>query len=189
MTFSDLYIQKGQLTDKGLTLVNDGHGYINSFYSEEFTPKRYDNLKIVEIGIYNGDSLILFRDWFVNSHIIGIDNKTEMSDANITKVDDIVEVDVVYKDAYDIETLKSFEDESIDYLIDDGPHSIESQIDCVELWFSKIKKGGTLIIEDIQDIDIDKPKFDKLGIPYEIIDTRNTSPTKRKDDVLLIFRK
>ena len=183
INLSEFYKSTGEASDKGTT-----HQYIYSFYSNEFTPKRNNELTIVEIGVNKGDSMILFRDWFVNSKIFGIDNKMEMTTEYVNKVDAIEGISIIYKDAYNGETCNLFEDESIDYLIDDGPHSTESQIKCVQQWFSKIKKGGKLIIEDIQNFDRDKVKFDELNIPYEIIDTRNIG-NNRYDDVLLIFKK
>jgi len=183
INLSEFYKSTESASDKGTT-----HQYIYSFYSNEFTPKRNDELTIVEIGVNKGDSMILFRDWFVNSKIFGIDNKMEMTTEYVNKVDAIEGISIIYKDAYNGETCNLFEDESIDYLIDDGPHSTESQIKCVQQWFSKIKKGGKLIIEDIQNFDRDKVKFDELNIPYEIIDTRNIG-NNRYDDVLLIFKK
>ena len=57
------------------------------------------------------------------------------------------------------------------------------------MWFSKLKSGGKLIIEDIWDIDSYKEEFDKLNIPYEIIDLRSKSKHNQKNDVLLIFQK
>ena len=183
INLSEFYKSTGEASDKGTT-----HQYIYSFYSNEFTPKRNDELTIVEIGVNKGDSMILFRDWFVNSKIFGIDNKSEMINEYVNMVDSIEGITTIYKDAYDGETCNLFEDKSIDYLIDDGPHSIDSQIKCVQQWFSKIKEGGKLIIEDIQNFDRDKIKFDELNIPYEIIDTRNIG-NNRYDDVLLIFKK
>jgi len=184
MTFEEHYKNTGMESDKGTT-----HQYIYSFYSEEFTPKKDEKLTLVEIGVKKGNSMILFRDWFINSKIIGIDNKLEMIDEYTNIVDSITGVEIIYKDAYDNKTCNLFEDESIDYLIDDGPHSTESQIKCVEQWFSKIKKGGKLIIEDIQNFDRDKYKFDTLNIPYDIIDTRKSSTHQQHDDILLIFKK
>lgn len=183
INLSEFYKSTGEASDKG-TL----HQYIYSFYSNEFTPKRNDELTIVEIGVNKGDSMILFRDWFINSKIFGIDSKLEMTPEYVNMVDSIQGINIIYKDAYDGETCNLFEDESIDYLIDDGPHSTISQIKCVQQWFSKIKKGGKLIIEDIQNFDRDKIQFDELNIPYEIIDTRNIG-NNRYDDVLLIFKK
>lgn len=183
MTFEEHYNNTGKSSDKGTV-----HQYIYSFYSNEFTPKKDDELTIVEIGINKGDSMILLRDWFINSKIFGIDNKNEMTDEYVNKVNSIERINVIYRDAYDNETCNLFEDESIDYLIDDGPHSVESQIKCVQQWLPKIKKGGKLIIEDIQKFDRDKIKFDELNIPYEIIDTRSISPHNQHDDILLIFK-
>ena len=49
-----------------------------------------------------------------------------------------------------------------------------------------------MVIEDVQNIDGDKPKFDALaesmGITYELVDLRNGG-NRKFDDVLLIFRK
>jgi hypothetical protein len=184
MTFEQHYIDTGLASDKGTV-----HQYIYSFYSDEFTPKKNDELTIVEIGINKGDSLILWRDWFINSKIFGIDSKYDMTSEYIEIVDSITGVNVIYRDAYDNETCNLFENESIDYLIDDGPHTIESQIECVNQWFSKIKKGGKLIIEDIQYFDRNKHKFDELGLEYQIIDTRHTNPHNQYNDVLIIFKK
>lgn len=177
MSLLDLYNTYSVLekTDKG-----NGHDYINSFYNTEFTPLRDTKLTLVEIGIAQGLSMKLFGGWFTNARIFGIDISSKY-------IDDIDNVMLLYGDAYTDQIIEKFADDSIDYLIDDGPHTLQSQLDCVVKWFPKIKKGGTLIIEDIQNIDGYKPKFDELGIPYQIIDTRISS--NKYDDVLLIFRK
>jgi hypothetical protein len=38
-----------------------------------------------------------------------------------------------------------------DVIIDDGPHTLQSQIFAVNSYFPMLKPGGILIIEDIQD--------------------------------------
>jgi len=184
MNLSQFYKSTGETTDKGTV-----HCYIDEWYNSEFTPIRYDKLNILEIGINKGDSLILWRDWFINSEITGIDNKSEMNDDDIDIVDKIRGVNVIYGDACSPFTYDSFEDNTFDYIIDDGPHTLESQINCVKNWFSKLKPNGKIIIEDIWDIDNYKIEFDKLNIPYEIIDLRAKSNHNQKNDVLLIFQK
>ena len=76
-----------------------------------------------------------------------------------------------------IRKLLYLKSNSIDYLIDDGPHTLDSQLFAIEYWFKKVKVGGTMIIEDIQKLDTDTEKIDelcfKLGLSYEIIDLRN----------------
>ncbi len=187
MTFSEFYEASDFKSDKGTT-----HDYINGWYSDEFTPKRNDKLKILEIGVHRGASMKLLCDWFINSEITGIDpfgdGLPEGIADDIRKMGDIT---IIQNDAYTKKVLDMFEDNSIDYLIDDGPHTLDSQLFTIEYWFPKVKKGGTMIIEDIQKFDRDKEKIDslcfKLGVNYETIDLRNNKD--RYDDVLLIFRK
>jgi hypothetical protein len=50
-----------------------------------------------------------------------------------------------------------------------------------------LKKGGVLIIEDIQDFDNQKIEFEKTGYDFLTIDKRKE--TGRYDEVLLIFIK
>lgn len=186
MTFADYYNTLEPKSDKG-TL----HDYIDGYYSNEFTDKKTEKLTIVEIGVRRGDSLQLLSNWFTNSSIFGIDNGHEMNENDKDFVSTIPNVTMLYENAYDINTINKFDDNSLDYLIDDGPHTINTQLISISEWFKKIKPGGTLIIEDIQNWDIEKVKFDKecksLNISYNCIDLRKNK--NRYDDVLLIFKR
>ncbi len=186
VTFSEFYDSIEPKSDKG-TL----HDYINGYYSNEFTNNRLNSLNIVEIGVRRGDSLNLLSKWFINSKITGIDNGYEMYKNDLDFVSTIPNTTLILDTAYSDETINKFEDNSIDYLIDDGPHTIETQIISIQKWLKKVKKGGTLIIEDIQDWDNEKRFFDNecnsLGISYECIDLRKNK--NRYDDVLIIIKK
>jgi hypothetical protein len=186
MTFADYYNKLEPKSDKG-TL----HDYIDGYYSNEFTDKKTEKLTIVEIGVRRGDSLQLLSNWFINSSIFGIDNGHEMNENDKDFVNTIPNVTMLYEDAYDINTINKFADNSLDYLIDDGPHTLNTQLISIKEWFKKIKSGGTLIIEDIQDWDNEKKFFDNecnlLGISYEYIDLRKNKD--RYDDVLIIIKK
>ena len=186
VTFSEFYDSIEPKSDKG-TL----HDYIKGYYSNEFTNNRLNSLNIVEIGVRRGDSLNLLSKWFINSKITGIDNGYEMYKNDLEFVSTIPNTTLILDTAYSDETINKFEDNSIDYLIDDGPHTIETQIISIQKWLKKVKKGGTLIIEDIQDWDNEKKFFDNecnfLGISYECIDLRKNK--NRYDDVLIIIKK
>jgi hypothetical protein len=191
MTLSEFYeLQPEELkSDKGTV-----HDYINGWYNKEFTPIKNKNLTIVEIGIDNGFSLKLFGEWFTNSKIIGVDNGVVPSikyENWLEKVMSIPNTEVVIDDAYTDSGLSKFADESIDYLIDDGPHTIESQLYCIKNWLPKVKKGGTLIVEDVANIDDVIFLIDNLcteiGVKYEIIDLRENKG--RIDDVIIVIRK
>ena len=187
ITFSEFYESFDFKSDKGTT-----HDYINGYYSNEFTSVRTNKLKILEIGVHRGPSMKLLRDWFINSEITGIDPFGDgLPEGIADEIRSMGDITIIQNDAYTQNVLDMFEDNSIDYLIDDGPHTLDSQLFAIEYWFKKVKVGGTMIIEDIQKLDTDTEKIDelcfKLGLSYEIIDLRNNK--NRYDDVLLIFKK
>lgn len=142
-TFSELYqesIYKGfTISDKGT-----GHTYIDGYYNEVLNPLKEKSIKLLEIGVQHGGSMRLWRDFFIDGEIWGID----------IKLPDVViqGVNLLERDAYSQETLDMFEDNYFDIIIDDGPHTVESQVYCIKHWSSKLKVGGRLIVEDIQNI-------------------------------------
>ena len=186
MKFSTLYKQQPEKSDKGTR-----HDYIDNFYCPEFTPIRNKQLYIVEIGIYRGRSLKLLRQWFTNANIVGIDNCSSLTASHWKEIAKMPDVGIIYDNAYSSRVVNIFPDNSIDYLIDDGPHTIESQIACIELYWPKIKPGGKLIIEDVQYLDRDAHLFHELSKKLQcyshLYDLRNNKG--RYDDVLIVFTK
>jgi cephalosporin hydroxylase len=176
MTFTEHYEKNEGQTDKGST-----HSYICWFYSGEFNLKRDEALNLVEIGVESGDSLSLWAGWMPNTLVTGIDTvdrKYTFLHPNIR---------FLAADGYAKETAEKFSDNSLDYIIDDGPHTLETQLKCVELWMPKLKRGGKMVIEDVQDLEKAKKEFDKLNLPYYIIDLRKYK--SRFDDVLFVLTK
>jgi hypothetical protein len=94
-------------------------------------------------------------------------------------------------DAYSDSTISLFEDNYFDYIIDDGPHTLESQILCIQKYLPKIKSGGKIIIEDIQKIEwiealencIDK----NIAESWRVIDIRESKG--KYDDVIFEITK
>lgn len=143
-------------------------------------------MTIIEIGIRRGDSLNLLSNWFVNSKIIGIDNGQEMLDIDKTFVNNIPNVDIIYGDAFSQNVLNKFEDNSIDYIIDDGPHTLESQLYSVNNWYKKLNKGAKLIIEDIQsltNLNLLIIAINDLNYDYNVFDLRESK--NRYDDMII----
>ena len=190
MTFFDFYEKGGAISEKGRT-----HDYIRQWYSPEFTSRKDEPLTIVELGVFRGDGVRLFKDWFQNARVIGIDPlingsfKTGVPQSTQEELLVHKDIEFIFKDAYTSEVVNMFEDESIDYLLDDGPHTLDSQMWAIEYYLPKIKKGGTIVVEDIQDINASKKDFQdlatRLHVGIEIIEN-----TERKfDSVLVIIRK
>lgn len=182
LTFSEFYESSDFKSDKGTT-----HNYINGYYSNEFTPIRNQKLKVLEIGVHRGPSMKLLRDWFVNSEITGIDpfgdGLPEGIADTIRKMGDIT---IIQDDAYTQKVLDMFENDSLDYIIDDGPHTLISQLYSLNHWYRKLKSGGKLIIEDIQsstNLNLLITESNRLNYKYNAFDLRESK--NRYDDILL----
>jgi hypothetical protein len=60
---------------------------------------------------------------------------------------------VIWGDAYNQTLTELFQNSYFDFIIDDGPHTLDSQIYTVTNYFKKLKINGLLIIEDIFDFN------------------------------------
>lgn len=139
-------------TDKGTT-----HSYL-PLYETLLEPIKNNAKNVLEVGIgdfgiKNGGSLLLWRKYFTNATIYGIDILP------INRVLDELINDKTIKlfcnsNAYDEGfILKNFKDISFDVLLDDGPHTLESQENFLNLYSPLLSENGILIIEDIQKIE------------------------------------
>jgi hypothetical protein len=163
---------------------NTIHKFVSLFYESEF--KRYKNkqISLLEIGINSGGSLYLWGKYFEDGHILGIDivDKIQNQWRGLSNVKYLID------DAYNSSVVDSLQ--KFDIIIDDGPHSLESQILCIEKYLNKLNTGGVLIIEDVQDVAHTEVLKNMTPIEYqdkiEIIDLR--SITGRYDDILFIIR-
>lgn len=182
ITFSEFYEASDFKSDKGMS-----HNYIDGYYTNEFTSIRKNKLKILEIGVHRGPSMKLLRDWFVNSEITGVDpfgdGLPEGIADEIRKMGDIT---IIQDDGYTQRVLDMFEDNSLDYIIDDGPHTLASQIYSLNHWYKKLKPGGKLIVEDIQSLNNLNSlviEANDLDYEYNVFDLRQSK--NRYDDIIL----
>lgn len=174
------------LSDKGVI-----HDYL-PYYDLMFSQFRDREVNIFEIGYQYKGSLRLWEKYFLYAKIKAIDNTEErpfIKDAKalnlLTEIETGQRVTTEIKDSNSL-TKKYFK-EIPDIVIDDGSHNLEDQLFIIRLIYPMLKKGGLLIIEDIQDFDNQKQEFEKLGYEFYVIDKRKE--TGRYDEVLLIFKK
>jgi SAM-dependent methyltransferase len=91
-----------------------------------------------------GASLRMWRDYFPNAEIIGID-----IDPNIMFSEDRIKTFVV--DQVSPYSIQKFKDEvkvEFDLIVDDGLHQYIPQLTLFENMFDRVKQGGIYIIED-----------------------------------------
>jgi len=127
-------------TDKG---IHD-HGFVE-VYERFFFQYRYKPIRILEIGIYNGDSLKLWGNYFQQASIFGIDISPKIEcDTDVVKT--------FVADQSNRTQLQSFIDAhggDFDFIIDDGGHSMEQQQVSFGFLFPFVKPGGYYVIEDL----------------------------------------
>lgn len=118
-------------------------GYIEHIYNDLFKDRIKTTSKLLEVGVWNGGSAKLWRDIFHNATIYAVDiNKCE-------NLNNEKNIEHIVGNAYSNEVKELFEDNSLDIIIDDGPHTPPSFIYMIENYLTKLKTGGLMIIEDI----------------------------------------
>ena len=134
--------------------------------------------RILEIGVKEGGSLELWRDWFgPAAEVTGIEI-SEMATPAGTRV--------IYADAYKLETIASFDDQSFDVIIDDGSHDWKDVAACIIGYLPKVKPGGYLCIEDEAPWS---PHFGMLRKAFPNAELLDFSELKGFADKLFIIRK
>lgn len=175
------------LTDKGSI-----HGYLK-YYEEMFARFRDKEINIFEVGYQYGGSCELWRRYFPLAQIRSIDIRVwePTADRFTLNLQNkwIVPGERVKFDLVDIHNLPVdyFSDFPIDIAIDDGSHAIDDQVYFIWLVYPRLRPGGLLIIEDIQDVESALPEFRKLGFALTMVDNRGASGVN--DDVFIYFTK
>ena len=121
------------------------------FYDGLFKNKRYEKLRIAEIGILEGASILMWKEYFVNAEIYGFEYDKEYID-NFTIKYDNDRIKLIDMDICDKESIKmSFSKLNIQYdiIIEDTTHQFEDQVRFIENSYEYIKPGGILIIENV----------------------------------------
>jgi len=171
---------------EGGTDKNNIHDYINGFYEEAFAPYQDRELKLLEIGVREGASLALWREYFPNGKIYGVDVCSQ--DDLSPEFRRMTRVEFISYDAYSPEVYEKLPD--FDIIIDDGPHTLDSMIKFIEHYLPKLLPGGLLIIEDVQDpawfTALANELPESLWGSYECVDLR--SRKGRYDDLMFVVR-
>jgi hypothetical protein len=148
-----------ELVDNTLTDKNTRHSYL-PLYEKLLIQKKETAKNILEIGIgdfadKNGGSIKLWRDYFTSATVYGLDILPIQCVIDELLNDNRV---VLYTsiDAYDNNfVVTNFLNKNIkfDFMLDDGPHTLESMKQFIKLYLQLMTDDGLLIIEDIQSWD------------------------------------
>ena len=167
MKLKTLFESKSFETDKGIL------GYIDLFYDELFEPYK-DPVNLLEIGIFAGGSMRLWKEYFhPESNLYGADINQHAPA--------IHGVNTIYDNMYSKSAVESLQDDYFDIIIDDGPHTFESFVMLLCLYYDKLKQNGKLIVEDIIVTQWVEPLVrlaEKLGYKVKVIDATGAQKTQ-----------
>lgn len=132
MLLNDIGLKHG--TDKA-----EYHKYLD-FYQKHL-PKRTFKGRLLEIGIFDGSSLRMWREYYPKAEIVGVDNSLRWGL-------EIEGVELIELDATDPSALAELG--NFDIIIDDGSHyTADQQASFEQLFYTQLNKGGLYILEDI----------------------------------------
>jgi len=177
------------LVDNSRTDKNTIHSYLG-LYEKLLSSKKYTAKKILEIGVRDGGSIKLWHDYFSEATIYGID--IEKIEWNEIKNKERIHLGRfnAYDDTFFNNELLN-QNLKFDFILDDGPHTLESMIQFIKLYTQVMSDDGILIIEDVQDfswIEILKEEVpENLKKYIEVYDLRSIK--NRYDDIVFTIDK
>lgn len=175
----------GVKSDKG-----DIHSYL-PVYEELLAPYREKVGNVLEIGLFNGDSFRMFKEYYggnVRTYGIDCDWHPHGGMADLTPLMNTMK-EVCILDAENEEQVRSrFGVMKFNVIIEDAGHHIEQQLKMYSIFKNYLAKNATYCIEDIQDIDATRGLFENIDPEKEvtILDRRHIK--NRYDDVLVIIK-
>ena len=130
-----------------------GHSYSEIYgnYLNKYLDKKGS---LLEIGVFWGGSAVLWNDLLPNFKLCLLDLENVMTPDNWDHLDKD-RMEYLIGDAYNEVTRNQIKEkypEGFDVITEDGPHTLDSQLKCIELYLPLVKEDGVMIIEDIATI-------------------------------------
>jgi len=157
------------------------HSNYFDIYDEIFEKYRNKKITLVEIGVTNGGSLMMWREYFGdNANIIGIDfnpsaKKWEDHGFKIFIGD---QSDPSFWNNFFLEIGK------IDILIDDGGHTNQQQIITFDSCYQNINDNGIIFVEDTHSSYLKEfgnpSKYSFINFCYSLVDGINKKTINKK---------
>jgi len=148
----------------------DSHRY-DEFYEPILTGMRHTATRVLEFGVFEGASVLMWRDYFPNAEVHGVDNVEREGTKNFYNAMERNAVDRIVLHRCDqgsdenlTELRSKFESETFDFIIDDGSHFNRDQQRTFEIFFPLLKPGGVYCIEDLH-CSVDPEREERNGRP------------------------
>lgn len=115
------------------------HKYLD-FYEAYFKEKNFNPKKVLEVGVKDGNSIRMWKEYFNEAKIYGIDinSMPKISGVNL------YQFDATSKNSFEA----AFNGVKFDLIIDDGSHMSKDVIKTFEIAKNYLNEGGIYIYED-----------------------------------------
>jgi len=144
-------------THEGKTLVELGminlsdketfHRYYSRVYEKLFEPIKATVTSIMEIGVAQGYSLATWKDYFINSKIIGVDKDPNCG----YLIRNEERISIVAADTGNVDDLLRLQQNysNLDIILDDGGHRMDQQQLALAYLLPCLKQDGLYVLEDL----------------------------------------
>jgi predicted O-methyltransferase YrrM len=181
-------------------VTNDRHCHpYTLFYDSLFKNQKDKSLNIAEIGILEGSSMLMWREYFKNSKIYGLEYHEQLIEKFLNNYDstniNLSQIDVTKSE----NIANSFKSLGImyDIIIEDSTHNFYDQVRVIFNTYQYLKPGGIMIIEDIYKkynenayIEVLSPILDQFEKYYFVtVDHYNKNSTGWDNDKLFVLVK
>jgi hypothetical protein len=155
------------------------HSYIEKYelFFEEFRNKK---INILEIGVLNGKSVLLWKEFFKDANIYAVD----INNKDHLKLKD-EKTFILHSDATKNDFLNLIKNIRFDIIIDDGSHILIDQINSFKLLKNSLKEKSLYIIEDVfySHINSIQNEFNNI---FEVLDLRHERNVD--DNILMVYK-
>jgi len=181
-----------EIADNSRTDKNTLHSYL-PLYQKLLLGKKETAKNVLEVGIQHGGSIKLWSDYFTNANVYGLDimNISDVWEGIKDTEKIILHTSTDAYNNYFVVTNFLNKNIKFDFILDDGPHTLESMIKFIQLYSQIMTDDGILIIEDVQSwdwinvlIDIVPEELNKFIKIYDLRPNKN-----RYDDIVFTIDK
>lgn len=183
-------------TDKASNI----HDYLKKY--QKYLPfNRYDNLKILEIGVLDGSSVKTWKEYFYKSEIIGIDINPECKKYEGDNIK--IEIGSQIDDNFLNKIVLNYG--PFDMILDDGSHMNSHVIHSFQKLWKYVNPGGVYVVEDSITsyweyyggkirtpgtiIEYFKNTIDEVNFAGELLEDKPNANARRDDYLLEQFKR
>jgi hypothetical protein len=149
-----------EIADFYSTDKNYEHNYVKLLYSDLLYPLRETLNTFMEIGVANGNSAEMWRDYFINGTIVGADIALDIPKNYFDNIgsDRINLLNLNQSSEAELDDFSSLYS-NVDVILDDGSHKMYDQQKTLAKLFKILKSGGIYILEDLHtSIEVHMPE-------------------------------